>query len=134
MTNQRHESDEVRALDIEVGENEMPGLAIDLSTDDIDDIAYDPGLSVEERRLRLMQLRDELSARSSADFMGDMAELLEHVRDKLGALSGNPIEGEAELSATAMDSESRSDDDDPADHVDDEDEAERLADLAQKDI
>jgi hypothetical protein len=132
MTNQRREADEVRALDIEVGENDMPGIAIDLTTDDIDDIAFDPGVSADERRSRLMRLRDELSVRQSADFMGDMGELLDHVRDRLGSLMGNPIEGDAELAATAMDADARSDDDDPADHVDDEDEDERIADLSSK--
>lgn len=132
MTNQRRENNEVRAVDIDVGENEMPGIAMDLSTDDIDDIAFDPGLSVEERRFRLMKLRDELVVRRSADFMGDMGELLDHVRNTLGQLDDNPIEGDAELAAIAVDGEDRSDEDDPADHIDDEGEDERIKDLAAK--
>ncbi len=70
MTTPSRSSDDVRAVDVEISENDLPGLAVDLTTDDIDDIAMDAGVPVAERRWKLMQLRDELAARQSADFNG----------------------------------------------------------------
>lgn len=117
---QGHRSDEVRAVDVAIGDDgDMPGIALELTTDDIDDIALDPNLTVGERTERLLELRDELAMRRSGDMMGDMQELWSRVEDRLASL-GNPIEGDAELSATGMDTDDRSDDDDPADHIDDE--------------
>lgn len=117
---QGRRSDEVRAVDVALGDDgDMPGIALELTTDDIDDIALDPNLTVGERTERLLELRDELAMRRSGDMMGDMQELWSRVEDRLASL-GNPIEGDAELSATGMDTDDRSDDDDPADHIDDE--------------
>ena len=63
MPGNRH-TEEVRAVDMEVGgDDDMPGIAQELTTDDIDDIAFDPNLTVGERRERLMELRDELVMR-----------------------------------------------------------------------
>ena len=117
---QGHRSDEVRAVDVAIGDDgDMPGIALELTTDDIDDIAFDPNLTVGERTERLLELRDELLMRRAGDMMGDMNALLTHVGDRLAAL-GNPVEGDAELSSAGMDTDDRSDDDDPADHVDDD--------------
>ncbi len=129
---QGHRSDEVRAVDVQVGDDgDMPGIAQELTTDDIDDIAFDPNLTVGERTERLLELRDELAMRRSGDYMGDMQGLASHVEDRLAAL-GNPIEGDAEIGATGMDTDDRSDDDDPADHVDDDDEDGRIEDLPNR--
>ncbi len=115
----RH-SEEVRAVDMEVGgDDDMPGIALELTTDDIDDIALDPNLTVSERSDRLMELRDELYMRRTGDFTGDMDELFQHIRGRLAAL-GNPQESETAYDSTGMNPDDRSDDDDPADHVDDE--------------
>lgn len=131
---QGHRSDEVRAVDVQLGEDDdMPGIALELTTDDIDDIAFDPNLTVGERTERLMELRDELAARRTGDYMGDMQGLSGHVDDRLAAL-GNPIEGDAEIGATGMDTDDRSDDDDPADHIDDDDDGARLDDLPNRSL
>lgn len=131
---QGHRSDEVRAVDVALGDDgDMPGIALELTTDDIDDVAFDPNLTVGERTERLLELRDELLMRRAGDMTGDMNGLLGHVSDRLASL-GNPIEGDAELSATGMDTDDRSDDDDPAEHVDDEDEDARIDDLPNKRI
>ncbi len=131
---QGHRSDEVRAVDVQLGEDDdMPGIALELTSDDIDDIAFDPNLSVGERTERLLELRDELAMRRTGDYMGDMQGLSSHVEDRLAAL-GNPIEGDAEIGATGMDADDRSDDDDPADHVDDEDQGARLDDLPNRSL
>lgn len=115
-------SNEIRSLDTDVGDDgDLPGIAQELTADDIDDVAYSPDLPVEERLSRLMALRDELLVRRSGDFNGDMEETLEMVRDRIRILRSNPVEGDAELSATGMDSSDRSDDDDPADDVEDGD-------------
>lgn len=133
MTTPSRSSDDIRAVDVEIGDNEMPGLALELTADDVDDIALDPGVPVRERREKLMQLRDELAARRSSDLMGDMDELLDHIADRIASLR-NPLENDGELASVALDTDDRSDDDDPADHVDDEEENERLSDLDLKNV
>ncbi|HVY88557.1 MAG TPA: hypothetical protein VG942_06790 [Hyphomonadaceae bacterium] len=129
-----HRNEEVRAVDADLGDDgDMPGIAQELTTDDIDDIALDPNLTVGERRERLTELRDELYARRAGDFMGDMEQIMEHLSGRLAALD-NPLESDSELAAAGMDADDRSDDDDPADHVDDEDEDERIEDLSRRRI
>ena len=51
--------------------------------------------------------------------MGDMEEMASHIRDGIASLS-NPQESQTVLESTGMYPEDRSDDDDPADHIDDE--------------
>ena len=129
-----HRNDEVRAVDADLGDDgDMPGISQELTTDDIDDVAFDANLSVSERRERLMGLRDELYSRRAGDYMGDMEQIVQRLSDRLAAL-GNPLESDSELGATGMDADGRSDDDDPADHVDDDDEAERIEDLSRRRI
>jgi hypothetical protein len=101
------------------GDDDTPGIAQELTTDDIDDIAFEPNLSVGERRERLMELRDELRMRYFGDMSGDMRELYLHLSDRLASLA-NPQESETIGESTGMSPEDRSDDDDPAEHVDDE--------------
>ncbi|MDP3738884.1 MAG: hypothetical protein Q8R02_15930 [Hyphomonadaceae bacterium] len=113
-------SDEVRAVDMEIGgDDDMPGISQELTTDDIDDIAFDPNLTVGERTERLMELRDEFYQRRSGDYMGDMEGIRARLSDRLASL-GNPQESETVLESTGMYPGDRSDDDDPADHIDDE--------------
>lgn len=129
-----HQGEDVRPVDIEMGgDDDMPGIAQELTTDDIDDIAFDAYLSVKERRRQLMGLLEEIRARRSGDFMGDMEEISGHLRDRLASL-GNPVESQTIMESTGMDSDGRSDDDDPADHIDDEDEEARLEDLKPRRI
>lgn len=119
MREGRHNED-IRAVDMEVGgDDDTPGISQELTTDDIDDIAFDSNLSVSARREQLMELRDELTMRCTGDYMGDMRELSAHLADRLAAL-GNPQESETVANSTGMFSDDRSDDDDPADHLDDE--------------
>jgi hypothetical protein len=119
MSSSRH-TEEVRAVDMEVGgDDDTPGIAQELTTDDIDDIVFDASLPLGERRTRLMELRDEIEARRAGDFMGDMSEVYEHLRDRIAAL-GNPMESQTVSDSTGMSPDERSDDDDPADHVDDD--------------
>jgi hypothetical protein len=129
-----HHREDVRPVDIEVGDDgDMPGIAQELTTDDIDDIALDSYLSVRERRRQLMGLLEEVRARTSSDFMGDMEEISSHIRDRIASL-GNPVESQSAPESTGMYPDDRSDDDDPADHVDDEVEEARLHDLSPKQI
>ena len=117
-----HHGDEVRAVDTQIGEDDaMPGISQELTTDDIDDIAFDPNLTVGERRERLLELRDEMAAKGTADQFeeADMQGITSHIDDRLASL-GNPQESETVLESTGMYPEDRSDDDDPADHIDDE--------------
>lgn len=117
-----HHGDEVRAVDTQIGEDDaMPGISQELTTDDIDDIAFDPNLTVGERRERLLELRDEMAAKGTADRFeeNDMQGISSHIADRLASI-GNPQESETVLESTGMYPEDRSDDDDPADHIDDE--------------
>jgi hypothetical protein len=110
-----HQADQVRALDIQLGEDgDLPGFALDLTPDDIDDIALDGGLAVEERLSRLDAIAGELEQRRAGDYMGDMESLLDHVRDRMASLR-NRSEGEATLGAVGMDAEDVAEDSDPAD-------------------
>ena len=115
-----HHSEDVRPVDMEIGgDDDIPGISQELTTDDVDDIAFDAHLSVDERRHQLMGLLEEMRTRRSGDFMGDMEEIASHIRDRISAL-GNPQESETVLESTGMYPDDRSDDDDPADHIDDE--------------
>ncbi len=134
MTRTTQSADEVRPVDMEMGgDDDTPGISQELTIDDIDDIAFDTSLSVEDRRGELMNLLAEIRARRTGDLMGDMADIASHLGDRIAALS-NPQEAETLIESTGMDPDSRSDDDDPADHLDDEDEKLRVQDLAPKQI
>lgn len=115
-----HSPEEVRPVDMEIGgDDDTPGISQELTTDDIDDIAFDAYLSVGERQRQLTGLLNEVRSRRAGDYMGDMDEIAQHLNDRLAAL-GNPMEGETVLESTGMYPDDRSDDDDPADHIDDE--------------
>ncbi|MEQ1782630.1 MAG: hypothetical protein ABMA14_14805 [Hyphomonadaceae bacterium] len=134
MTRTNQSIDDVRPVDMEIGgDDDTPGISQELTVDDIDDIAFDTTLSVEDRRGELMNVLAEIRARRTGDLMGDMADIASHLDDRIAALS-NPQETETLIESTGMDPDSRSDDDDPADHVDDEDEDLRVQDLAPKQI
>jgi hypothetical protein len=115
-----HDGESVRPIDIEIGgDDDMPGIAQELTIDDIDDIAFDASLSAADRQEQLNQLLQDIRSRRAADYMGDMNEIASHLNDRLAAL-GNPMESQTILESTGMDPDDRSDDDDPADHIDDE--------------
>lgn len=115
-----HQGEDVRPVDMEIGgDDDTPGISQELTTDDVDDIAFDAYLSVSERHRQLMGLLEEMRTRRSGDFMGDMEEVASHIRDRMAALA-NPIESQTVLESTGMYPDDRSDDDDPADHIDDE--------------
>lgn len=115
-----HEAGHVRPVDIELGDDgDMPGIAQELTIDDIDDIAFETSISADHRREELTRLLHETNARRAADIMGDMDQISAHLLDRIASL-GNPMESQTILESTGMDPDSRSDDDDPADHIDDE--------------
>jgi len=114
-----HDGETVRPIDMELGgDDDMPGIAQELTTDDIDDVAFDTARSAAHRREQLMLLLSEIRSRRTTDRMGDMDEIASHLNDRIASLD-NPVESETILESTGMDPDSRSDDDDPADHIDD---------------
>lgn len=120
-------SQEVRAVDMEMGEvDDEGGLGLELTSDDIDDIAYLPDTPIETRIARLQSLQSELVSRASIDLMGDMSELLAIVEERLAHLA-DTAEGAAELDLVGMDLSSRHDDDDPQEETDEEGEEERAS-------
>jgi hypothetical protein len=132
----RTHSEDVRAVDAQLGDDgDMPGISQELTTDDIDDIAFDTSLSASDRREQLLLLLQETEERGTADRLNasDMEQIASHLKDRIASLS-NPQESQTILESSGMDPDSRSDDDDPADHVDDENEDARLADLTPKQI
>ena len=134
MIRTQQSSDQVRAVDMEMGgDDDMPGISQELTADDIDDIAFDSSISVQERKEDLMNLLAEIRARRTGDLMGDMAQVASHLEDRIAALS-QPQDVEGRIESTGMNADGRSDDDDPADPVDDEDEDPRVQDLAPKQI
>jgi hypothetical protein len=113
-----HQTDQVRALDIQLGDDgDIPGFAIDLTPDDIDDIAFDTNLAADDRVARLEGIASELEQRRAGDYMGDMESLLDHVRDRMASLRAR-AEGEATLGSVGMDASDRREDDDVADRFD----------------
>jgi hypothetical protein len=132
MARQHHE--EVRPVDLKVGgDDDTPGISQELTTDDIDDIAFDTALSVSDRRDQLMGLLEEMRTRQASDYMGDMAQISGHLEDRIASLS-NARENDGVTESIGMDADSRSDDDDPADHIDDDDGGARLEDLSRRSI
>jgi len=112
---------EVRTFGSDVGDDDdSPGIALELTSDDIDDIAFSPEVSVEDRLHRLNTLADELRARDAGDLNGDMRDLLKVVKDRIRILKSDPVEGDATLDAAGMDTSDRMDDDDPADYDEEE--------------
>jgi hypothetical protein len=134
MTRQQHHNEDVRPVDMEIGgDDDTPGISQELTTDDVDDIAFDTSMSVADRREELMGLLAEIRTRRASDYMGDMSQILDHLQDRIAALS-NPQESDTILESTGMDADGRSDDDDPADHIDEEDHEARLEDLGRHNI
>lgn len=140
----QHRNEDVRAVDVQVGEDgDMPGISQELTTDDIDDIAFDPNLTVGERHERLLELRDEMNTRRFGDIHTDdeetaltdqdMKGVYTYLNDRIASL-GNASTGDAELAAVGMDTDDRSDDDDPADHIDEDDHEARMEDLSRRTI
>lgn len=122
MTRHTHEGETVRPADIELGDDgDMPGISQELTVDDIDDLAFDTTMSVSDRREQLALLLQEIETRATADRFNtsDMEGIASHLRDRIASL-GNPLDSQTVLDSTGMDPDSRSDDDDPADHIDNE--------------
>jgi hypothetical protein len=115
------------------GDDDTPGISQELTADDVDDVAFDPTISVADRREQLMGLLAEIRTRRASDYMGDMSQILGHLEDRIAALS-NLQESDNMLESTGMDPDTRSDDDDPADHIDDDDGGARLEDLSRRSI
>ena len=117
---------EVRTFGSDVGDDDdSPGIALELTLDDIDDIAFSPDVPVGARLERLYTLANELRARDAGDLDGDMHELLKAVKDRIRTLKSHVVEGGATLESAGMDTDSRMDDDDPADHLGDDEIDER---------
>jgi len=132
MPREQHRNDDVRPVDFEIGgDDDMPGISQELTTDDIDDVAFDTTISVADRRAQLMGLLAEIRTRRASDNLGDMSQILGHLEDRIASFS-NTQENETTLESTGMDPDSRSDDDDPADHIDDNDGGARLEDLGRR--
>lgn len=113
-----HQSHEVRALNFEMGgDDDLPGIAQELTYDDVDDIAFDPDVPREERVMRLTEIASELESRRTSDFNGDASALLDHVRDRLASLDAN-ASTEGTLASLGMDADELREDDDPADRLD----------------
>lgn len=123
MGNTHGHSREIRSLDTMVGDDgDTPGIAQELTADDIDDVAYSPELSVGERIERLMELRDEMLMRRAGDLNGDMDETLAQIRDRIRILKSETYEGDAALESAGMDTSDRMDDDDPSEFIGEADE------------
>lgn len=108
---------DVRPIDSELGgDADAPNLSLEMTTDDIDDIAFSPEIPSEDRRRQLSEIRDELQARAAADGGDDMHRLLDYVVSRIAAFD-NSIEAEGALDSVGMDTTDRADDDDPADSM-----------------
>jgi hypothetical protein len=89
------------------GDADMPGIAQPVTSDDIQAILAAP-FSIEERKERLLQIRNDLQSRRHADGDNDMALLIAEVEGALEALGTN-TGVETTRSYIGMDREERSD-------------------------
>ena len=69
------------------GDAYMPGLANPVTIDEITDIYTNPKTSVQERHDTLIQLRQEMVARDSADLRQDTKALIAKIDEGLGYLA-----------------------------------------------
>lgn len=134
MSHEQHQNEDVRPVDTGIGGgDDTPGIFQELTTDDVDDVAFDTTIRVGDRREQLMGLLAEIRTRRASDYTGDMSQIVGHLEDRIASLS-NPQESESVLESTGMDPDSRSDDDGPADHIDDDDGGARREDLSRRSI
>lgn len=81
------------AVEFDVGgDDDMPGLAQPLTSDDIDALLSSTRGSATEKRHLLGQIRDDLEARRGMDLSGDMEVLIQRIDDALATLSAAPDE------------------------------------------
>jgi hypothetical protein len=79
-------NDEIDPIDVQIGgDADTQGIAQTITYDDIQTVLISPA-PVEERIATLEEMRGELHARASADRGGDMAALLDDVREALDTL------------------------------------------------
>jgi len=134
MSPRQNHNDDSRPIEMELsGDEGMPGISQELARDDVDDVAFDTTISVADRREQLMGLLAEIRTRRASDDMGEMSQILGHLEDRIASLS-NPQEIETVLGSTGMHGDSRSADDRPADHIDDDDGRARLEALGRRAI
>ena len=113
----REAAPEVRPIDSELGgDADTPNLSLEMTTDDIDDIALSPELPSDHRRRQLIDIRNQLQSRAATDGGEDMHRLLDYVKSHIASFD-NPIEAEGALDSVGMDTTDRTDDDDPADSL-----------------
>lgn len=90
MSREQHHAEHVPPIDVEIGgDDDMPGISRELTTDDIDDVAFDTTMGVADRREQLMGLLAEIRTRRASDHMRDMSGILGHLGGRIASLS-NP--------------------------------------------
>ena len=89
------------------GDGDMPGLSQPVTIDDIQDILMNDA-PLEERRMRLLELRHDMEARASGDLGGEFAPVIDEINGALATLEG-PADTFASRGSLGMDTQDRGD-------------------------
>ena len=82
-----HQSDVLPVDQAVGGDADSPGIAQPVTQDEIDDILNDQTMPIEERQMRLEDIRNRLGVRESADRGSDMSALEYQIDEALSLLA-----------------------------------------------
>ena len=89
------------------GDGDMPGLSQPVTTDDIQDILMSDR-PLEDRKMRLMELRRDMEARAAGDMGGEFDGLVAEIDGALATLEG-PADTYASRGSLGLDTQNRGD-------------------------
>lgn len=89
------------------GDGDTPGLSQPVTTDDIQDIVMSDS-PLEDRKMRLVELRRDMEARASGDLGGEFEPLIAEIDGALATLEG-PADTYASRGSLGLDTQNRGD-------------------------
>ena len=89
------------------GDGDTPGLSQPVTTDDIQDILMNDA-PLEERKMRLLEMRRDMEARASGDLGGEFEPMIAEIDGALATLEG-PADTSASRGSLGLDTQNRGD-------------------------
>ena len=89
------------------GDGDTPGLSQPVTTDDIQDILMSDR-PLEDRKMRLMELRRDMEARAAGDMGGEFEPIIAEIDGALATLEG-PADTYASRGSLGLDTQNRGD-------------------------
>ena len=89
------------------GDGDTPGLSQPVTTDDIQDILMNDA-PLEERKMRLLEMRRDMEARASGDLGGEFDPIIAEIDGALATLEG-PADTYASRGSLGLDTQNRGD-------------------------